>query len=197
MNIGLNLAGTFQNRPFIGGLLKSTQEKMERQQECENKVAFYENRISMLKEMKSDSLEDISRKLEMFHSYQDSIAAAKEEYNNQQMYHVLDEAKERGEQIADAVDEYAPKTSEERREEMAEEALGTDEEKGELTESMEELTEMAEDMTEEMLSADSQSEILDEAESAENLSDIEAEADLFQKQAEKQPVQYKRIDILI
>lgn len=197
MNIGLNLAGTFQNRPFMGGLLKSTQEKMERQQECENKVAFYENRISMLKEMKSDSLEDISRKLEMFHSYQDSIAAAKEEYNNQQMYHVLDEAKERGEQIADAVDEYAPKTAEERREEMAEEALGTDEEKGELTESMEGLTEMAEDMTEEMLSADSQSEILNEVESTENLSDIEADAVLIQKQVEKQPVQYKRIDILI
>lgn len=193
MNIGLNLVGAFQNSPFMGGLLKSTQEKMKRQQECENKVAFYENRISMLKEMKSDSLEDISRKLEMFYSYQDSITAAKEEYNNQQMYHVLDEARERGEQIADAVDEYAPKTAEERREEMAEEALGTDEEKGELAESMEELAEMAE----EMLSTDSQSEILDEVESAENLSDIEAEADLIRRQAEKQPVQYKRIDILI
>ncbi len=65
-----------------GNGLKSTQEKLQRQQERDNKIAFYENQKSSLKNMECESLEEISQKLELFHSYEDQIAAAKEEYNN-------------------------------------------------------------------------------------------------------------------
>lgn len=150
MNISISMGNIPQNRLFAGGMLKSTQEKMERKKKCDNMVAFYEERISMLKDMKSDSLEDISRKLELFHTYQDGIAAAKQDYNNQQMFHVLDEAREQGEKIAEAAEDMKPKTAEERREDMIEEALGT-EDKGELTESMEEIADMVEEMSEEVL----------------------------------------------
>lgn len=156
MNISISMGNFSQSKLFTGGMLKSTQERIERKQECDRKVAFFENRISMLKNMESDSLEDISRKLELFHSYQDGIAAAKQEYNNQQMFHVMDEAKERGEKIAEAAEDMKPKTAEERKEDMVEEALGT-EEKGELTESsaienvMEEIIDMAEELDEEAI----------------------------------------------
>lgn len=135
---------------FQNNGLKSTQEKLQRQSECSNKVTFYENQKNNLKNMECDSLEEISRKLELFHGYEDQIAAAKAEYNSSQVFHVLDEARERGEQIAEAAEKYAPKTPEERREEMVEEALGTDESKGELTESMEALAELSEELTEEI-----------------------------------------------
>jgi len=84
----------------------------------------------------------------MFHSYEAQIAAAKQEYNNSQMWHVMDEAQERGEQIAKATEKSEPKTEEERKEETAEEALGIEEEKGIFTEMMEELSELSEDMAE-------------------------------------------------
>ena len=129
----------FQNRG-----LKSAQERMKKQEERDNKIAYLENQKSSLKNMECDSLEEISRKLEMFHSYEDQIEAAKEEYNQSQMMHVMDEARERGEQIAKAAEKNEPKTPEERREELAEEALGTDENKSEMSESMEELAELAE-----------------------------------------------------
>lgn len=134
----------FQNRG-----LKSTQERMKKQEERDNKIAYLENQKSSLKNMECDSLEEISRKLEIFHSYEDQIEAAKEEYNQSQMMHVMDEARERGEQIAKAAEKNEPKTPEERREELAEEALGTDENKSEMSESMEELAEFTEDMVEE------------------------------------------------
>lgn len=134
----------FQNRG-----LKSTQERMKKQEERDNKIAYLENQKSSLKNMECDSLEEISRKLEMFHSYENQIEAAKEEYNQSQMMHVMDEARERGEQIAKAAEKNEPKTPEERREELAEEALGTDENKSELSESMEELAEFTEDTVEE------------------------------------------------
>ncbi len=149
MNIGISRGTFLQNSPFAGTMLKSTQEKMQRQQECDHKVAFYENSIAMLKNTEADSLEDISRKLEMLHSYQDSIAAAKQEYNNQQMRHVMDEAIERGEKIAEASEDMEPKTPEERREEMRKEALGMEEEG--LLESMEEIAELPEEIGEELL----------------------------------------------
>ena len=66
--------------------------------------------------MECSTLEDIARKLEMFHSYEDQIAAVKQQYNNSQMAHVLDEAKEIGEKIAEEAEKTAPKTEEERRE---------------------------------------------------------------------------------
>ncbi|MGN0351887.1 MAG: hypothetical protein ACI4ES_09560 [Roseburia sp.] len=154
MNIQLRSSNLFvgSNSIFQNRGLKSTQEKMRRQAERDNQIAFLENQRNNLKNMKCDSLEKISRKLDLFHSYEDQIEAAKEEYNQAQMFHVMDEAKERGEQIAKAAEKYAPKTPEERKdevlEELVEEALGTDESKGELNESMEELAELSEELSE-------------------------------------------------
>jgi hypothetical protein len=137
-----------QNCRFFGTGLKSTREKLQRQEERDNQIAFFENQKSSLKNWKCDSLEDISRKLEMFHSYEDQIAAVKESYNNSQMHHIMDEAEERGEQIAKAVEKYKPKTAEERKEEQIEEALGSDENKGVLSEILEEVSENVEQMVE-------------------------------------------------
>lgn len=130
--------------------LKSTQQKLERQNERDNKIAFFENQIENLKDRECDSLEEIQEKLEMFHSYEDQIAAAKHEYNNSQMFHAMDEAMERAEKIAEAVEKSAPKTPEERREEMLEEALGIDESKNGMLEGLEEAAELPEELAEEM-----------------------------------------------
>lgn len=160
MNVSLMSIGadTYKNGSvFVGGLpmlqnngLKSTQEKLERQQKAQNEVSFWEKQKDSLKNMECDTVEDIAKKLDALHSYEDEIAAAKKAFNNEQMWHVLDEAKERGEKIAEAAEEMEPKTAEERREEAAKEALGTDEEKGALDEMLEEVTDMAEE-TEELV----------------------------------------------
>ena len=150
MNInmqGLNLL----NRPMS----KAMQDRMERQAKRDNQIAFFEKQKENLKNMKTNSLEDIQRKLDMFQQYDDQIDAAKASYNNSQMFHILDEARERGEKIAEEAEKMAPKTPEERREEMIEEATGIDKDKGilsevmdELEEQVEEITEMTEDMAE-------------------------------------------------
>ena len=95
-------------------------------------------------------MEEISEKLEMFHNYENEIAAANQEYNNSQMFHVMDEAEEHGEKIAEAAERNKPKTEEERKEEMVDEALGTEENKGMMSEIMDELSETTEEMTEQM-----------------------------------------------
>lgn len=194
---------------FQNGGLKSTQEKLQRQEKRDNQIAFLENQKNNLKNMKGDSLEEISRKLEMLHSYEDQIAAAKEEYNNSQMFHVLEEAKERGEQIAKAAEKYAPKTPEERLEELVEEARGTEESKGMLTETMEELAEMTEEIMEEMteeltelteeLPQEELSEQLSE-ELTEEAADAELENTLIPSEAEKVNEfhkMYRKLDIKI
>ncbi len=132
--------------PGAGGL-DSTRQRQERQAQRDSEVAFFEKQKENLKNMGGDSLEDISRKIELLHSYEEQIAAIKEKYNSQEVFHVLDEAQEFGEKVAEAAEKNKPKTAEERREDMVEEALGTDENKGELTEELEELTE---EMTEEL-----------------------------------------------
>ena len=66
--------------------------------------------MKILKNRKADSLEEISEKLEMFHNYEDEIAAANQEYNNSQMFHVMDEAEEHGEKIAEAAERNKPKS---------------------------------------------------------------------------------------
>ncbi|MEY8516318.1 hypothetical protein AALC25_05175 [Lachnospiraceae bacterium 29-84] len=135
--------------------LKSTQEKMQRQQEAANEIQFWEGRKENLKQMECGTVEEISRKLEMFHSYEDEIAAVKAAYNNEQIGHILDEAREQGEKNAEAAKKLEPKTAEERREELAEEALGTEEE-GILDEALDEVTEVAEELQE------AQEEVLEE-----------------------------------
>ena len=191
MNLSVNgLSGfsVFSQRFGTAGMLKSTQDKLERQQKAQSQIEFFENQKENLKNMQCDSIEDIARKLEMFHSYEDQIAAVKKQYNNEQMFHTMDEARERGEKIAELVEDYAPKTEEERKEEMVEEALGI-EEKGGLTESMEEVQEITEEMVEEL--ATENVELLDEAMTAE--SEVLAETAVLPPEE----VKYKKIDILI
>lgn len=191
MNLSVNgLSGfsVFSQRFGTARMLKSTQEKQERQQKAQSQIEFFENQKENLKNIQCDSIEDIARKLEMFHSYEDQIAAVKKQYNNEQMFHTMDEARERGEKIAELAEDYAPKTEEERKEEMVEEALGI-EEKGGLTESMEEVQEITEEMVEEL--ATENVELLDEAMTAE--SEVLAETAVLPPEE----VKYKKIDILI
>ena len=191
MNLSVNVFkgfSIFSQKFGTAGMLKSTQDKMERQQKAQSQIDFFENQKENLKNMQCDSIEDIVRKLEMFHSYEDQIAAVKKQYNNEQMFHTMDEARERGEKIAELAEDYAPKTEEERKEEMVEEALGI-EEKGGLTESMEAVQEITEEMVEEL--ATENVEVLNETMAAE--SEVLTETGLLPLEE----IKYKRIDILI
>lgn len=191
MNIGQS-QGT---NPFFAGNqgmlwkngLKSTQQKLQRQEKRDNQIAYWEERKEQLKETECDSLEGIARKLNTLQEYEDQIAAAKEQYNNEQLWHLLDEAKEMGEKIAEEAEKLEPKTAEERQEEMAEEALETEEpEDGVLTEEMEKLKELAEELTEDMAeesleSMEEYTEQLQEAAAEEPAKELEA----LQAQTEK------------
>ncbi len=151
------------NLPGIhNSILKSTQEKMERQQKAGNEIAFWEKQKENLKNKECGTVEEIAKKLEMFHTYEDEITAVKQAYNNEQMSHILDEAQEQGERNAKAAEKLEPKTPEERREEMAEEALGTEENEGVLEEVMDEMSESIEEVQEELL--ESQEELLESRE---------------------------------
>ena len=93
VSIQANSVISFAN---LAGGLDSTRDRVQRQQNCASQVNFFEKQKANLKNMECSTLEDIARKLEMFHSYEDQIAAVKQQYNNSQMPHVLDEAKEIG-----------------------------------------------------------------------------------------------------
>ena len=157
-NIGTHISNQGRNGSIFARNLpmlqhaasKSTQDKLERQQNTQEQVAFWEKQKENLKNTECSSVEEIAKKLEMFHTYEGEIAAAKMKYNSEQMWHVMDEAKELGERIAKAAEKLEPKTAEERREEMVEEALGIDDVKGELAESMEEIQEELEELQGEM-----------------------------------------------
>ena len=191
MNIkmqGINLFGSYG--------LKSTQDRLERQAKMDNQIAFFEQQKENLKNMKSDSIEDISRKLDLLHGYDEQIAAAKAEYNNSQMFHVLDEARERAEKIAEEAEKYAPKTPEERLEDMIEEATGVDKDAGMLAEAMDELEEIAEEMTEEAV--EELDEMSEELEEVKNADKTQAEMEAASKVSTGNlPEQYKRIDYRI
>ncbi len=131
--------------------LKSTQEAAQRAQKAAGQIGYWEQRKAGLKNMECGSLEEIAGKLDMLHTYEDEIAAAKAAYNQEQMFHLLDEARERGEKIAEAVEKMEPKTPEERQEELAEEALGVEEDGGMLKEILEESEEIMEELEEEVL----------------------------------------------
>ncbi len=131
---------------MTGGGLKSVQERQERKDKSEREIAFFEKQKENLKNKECGTLEEIERKLEMLHTYEDEIAAVKAAYNREEMSHILDEAREQGEKIAEAVEKQEPKTAQERREEMAQEALGLEEEKGVLTQALEELEETVEEI---------------------------------------------------
>ncbi|SKB96449.1 hypothetical protein SAMN06296386_1113 [Lachnospiraceae bacterium] len=176
--------------------LKSTQDRLERQEKRDGQIAFWEKQKDNLKNMKSDSLEDISRKLDILHGYDEQIAAAKAEYNNSQMFHVLDEARERAEKIAEEAEKYAPKTPEERLEDMIEEATGVDKDAGMLAEAMDELAEIAEEMTEETV--EELGEMAEELEEVENVDQTQSEMEAASKFSTGDlPEKYKRIDYRI
>ena len=140
-----------QGIDLLGNLgLKSTQDRLNRQAERDNKIAFFEQQKENLKNMKADTIDEIAKKLAMFHGYEDQIAAAKMEYNNAQMFHVFDEAQELAEKIAEAAEKNDPKTPEERREDMIEEATGVEND-GMLDELMDNLTDAVEEVNEEMI----------------------------------------------
>lgn len=140
-----------QGIDLLGNLgLKSTQDRLNRQAERDNKIAFFEQQKENLKNMKADTIDEIAKKLAMFHGYEDQIAAAKMEYNNAQMFHVFDEAQELAEKIAEAAEKNEPKTPEERREDMIEKATGVEND-GMLDELMDNLTDAVEEVTEEMV----------------------------------------------
>ena len=176
--------------------LKSTQDRLERQEKRDGQIAFWEKQKDNLKNMKSCSLEDISRKLDILHGYDEQIAAAKAEYNNSQMFHVLDEARERAEKIAEEAEKYAPKTPEERLEDMIEEATGVDKDAGMLAEAMDELEEIAEEMAEETV--EELDEMSEELEEVENADKTQAEMEAASKVSTGDlPEKYKRIDYRI
>ena len=176
--------------------LKSTQDRLDRQAKRDSQIAFFEQQKENLKNMKADSIEDISRKLELLHGYDDQITAAKAEYNNSQMFHILDEARERAEKIAEEAEKYAPKTPEERLEDMIEEATGVDKDAGMLAEAMDELEEITEEMMEESVEElDEMSEMLEEVENADQ---TQAEMEAASKVSiGVLPEKYKRIDYRI
>lgn len=191
MNIKMQSINLFSNNG-----LKSTQDRLDRQAKRDNQIAFFEQQKENLKNMKADSIEDISRKLDLLHGYDDQITAAKAEYNNSQMFHILDEARERAEKIAEEAEKYVPKTPEERLEDMIEEATGVDKDAGMLAEAMDELEEITEEMMEESVEElDEMSEMLEEVENADQ---TQAEMEAASKVSTGVlPEKYKRIDYRI
>lgn len=162
---------------FMNYGLKSTRQKMERQEKCNNQVALLEEQKKNLKNINGSTVEEIAEKLDMLKGYEDEIRAAKMAYNHEQMMHVMDEAKEIGEKIREAAEKTRPKTKEEIKEEMIEEALGTDESKDALEELAEELSEQMENMEEEILET-----LTKEVANSEDLENIE---ELAQETAEE------------
>lgn len=179
---------------MINNVLNSTKERLERQEKRDNQIAFFEQQKENLKEMKAGNIDEISRKLELLHGYDADILMAKTEYNHEQMFHIMDEAMERGEKIAEEVEKYASKTPEERKEEMIEEATGIEKDEGIMSEIMDDLNEAVEEMTEtEMKEMDSlaSSEIIAKTEVAE-MEELDRQA-----LDNTIPGQYKRIDYRI
>ncbi len=185
MNISWDQTSGILRRMNSAGMLKSTQDRLERQEQTQKQVEFFEKQKENLKKVSCGSVEEIAEKLKMYQSYEDQIASVKAAYNQEQMFHILDESTEQGEKIADAVDKMEPKTPEERLEEMAKEALGI-EDGGELEEVMDELEKAVEELTAE--SAQETTQELEEAlpENTELSAEEVAEAAAAAEAAEKE-----------
>ena len=200
MNIGFqnsNRTLTGRNSLFGNGLMKSTIQRLERQAERDNQVAFYENQKKNLKNIECASPEEAGRILELLHSYEDQIAAVKAEYNNAQMLHLLDEAKEKGEKIAEAIEKSEPKTAEERKKEAVEEALGIDEGKGLLSDISDKISEeLLTESLEEMPEAELETVLEQKPSQTPELPTPEPEQDPFQETLSEHPGVYKRFDAL-
>lgn len=127
------------------GMLKSAKEREKRRTDMESQVDALKEGQAALKNRECDTVESIAEKLELYHSYESEIAAVKKAYNLQEMSHVMDEATERGEKIAEAAEESRPKTQEERKKEAIEEATGTETKEGLLSELLEDSLLLEED----------------------------------------------------
>ena len=190
------------NSAVLGGMvtggngLKSTQQRIQRQEERDNKIAFFEQQKNNLKNLKCETVEEIAKKLDMFHSYEDQIVAAKAAYNNEQMMHLMDESQERGEKIAEALEKSEPKTAEERLEDMAEEAMGVD--KGVLDEMMDEVMDEVTEMQEELQDAISE-ESLEEAVQTTDIPEMKSIEQQLEEHVQKQIQEkiYTPIDLRI
>lgn len=186
MNISWDQTSSILRRMNTAGMLKSTQDRLERQEQTQKQVEFFEKQKENLKNVSCTSVEEIAEKLKMYQSYEDQIASVKAAYNQEQMFHILDESTEEGEKIADAVDKMEPKTPEERLEELVEEALGT-EDGGELEEIMDELEEVAEELTEDLaeeMTGEPEEALPENAElSAEEVAEAAAAAEAAKKEA--------------
>lgn len=188
MNYSLSLSGKMMLGLQNQGMLKSTKDRLDRQAQRDGKIEFYEKQKQNLKNTEAQTVEEIAKKLEMFHSYEDEIKAAKQEYNSSQMLHVLDKAQERAEKIAKAAEKNKPKTPEERRKDALDKAAGKDEDKGGLSEIMDYLIKKADEAAEKMAestemadeSAEKMAESVEKtAESADEMSDtIQAGGDI-------------------
>lgn len=155
MNISMANSPLSALTQHYGKGLKSTEEKIERFQKTQSQIDFFEGKKAELKNMHCATLDEIAQKLELFNNYNDQIDAVKKQFNYEQMMHCMDEAQELGEKIAEAAEKLEPKTAEERREELAEEALGVEDEGGMLDELLEDLpTEELQETLEEMLTDD-------------------------------------------
>lgn len=186
MNISWDQTSSILRRMNTAGMLKSTQDRLERQEETQKQVDFFEKQKENLKNVSCGSVEEIAEKLKMYQSYEDQISSIKAAYNQEQMFHILDESTEEGEKIAEAVEDTKPKTPEERLEEMVEKALGI-EDGGEIEEAMEELEEVVEELTEEVteeLTEDMAEALPENAElSAEEVAQAAAAAEAAEKEA--------------
>lgn len=182
MNISLNNLSTSvfscftQNNAYQ---LKSTEEKMERIQKTQSQIDFFEGKKAELKDMHCNTLDEIAEKLALYNNYNDQIDAVKKQFNYEQMMHCMDEAEELGEKIAEAAEKMEPKTAEERREDMAEEAMGTDEDKGMMEEMMEDVS----DLTEEVEAMEENAEELEEL--AEETEEMQEAKEAQEKLAEE------------
>lgn len=194
---GKNTDRTKRNSVYVGniwnqgfGQLKSSKERAQRADKANKQIAFWEQRLESLKETNAETIDDIRRKLEAFHNYTDELAAVKKSFNYEEMFHVMDEAKEIGENIAEGAKELEAKTPEEMKEEAKEEALeaitGQEQSEGVLTELLDELDKVVGEMSE------ADKEALEEA--AKNMKVISEES--LQK-LEEQALTEKRFDMYV
>lgn len=189
MNISMANSPLSALTQHYGKGLKSTEEKIERFQKTQSQIDFFEGKKADLKNMHCATLDEIAQKLELFNNYNDQIDAVKKQFNYEQMMHCMDEAQELGEKIAKAAEKLEPKTAEERREELVEEALGVEDEGGMLDELLEDLpTEELQETLDEMLTEDAALKV----ESDEELPEIVEQEKLTQMYLEQQ---YIPIDI--
>lgn len=146
----IQINGSSGNPLFAGklwlGMRQELSGKQERMQKRDQQVEALEQSIAGLK----DSSMDPEKKLELFHNLKAEIEGVKKAYNMEQQFKTLEEARELGEKIAEQAEKSKPKTPEERREEMVEEALGIEDEGilSEFTEELEALEELSEELEE-------------------------------------------------